>query len=133
MDQLLSFGLYLTTITCIFLLLAMSLELQVGQCGLVNFGQVVFLAVGGYVVAILVNRGIGPLLATFAAVLAGAVLGALMSLTVRNLSGTYWGILSLSTAEIVRLVALNERWLTNGANGLSVIVTVPHLPWLVIG
>jgi ABC-type branched-subunit amino acid transport system permease subunit len=57
----------------------------------------------------------------------------LMSLTVRNMSGTYWGILSLSLAEIVRIVALNERWLTGGANGITVIYTVEHLPWIVLG
>ena len=49
------------------------------------------------------------------------------------MSGTYWGILSLSLAEIVRIIALNERWLTGGANGITVIYTAPHLPWIVLG
>jgi ABC-type branched-subunit amino acid transport system permease subunit len=66
-------------------------------------------------------------------VLAGASFGVLMSLTVRNMSGTYWGVLSLSLAEIVRIIALNERWLTGGANGITVIYTVASLPWIVLG
>ena len=45
-----------------------------------------------------------------------------MSLSVRNMSGTYWGILSLAMAEIIRIIALNEQWLTGGANGISVLV-----------
>jgi branched-chain amino acid transport system permease protein len=133
MEQLLSFAIYLTTITGIAFMLAISLDLQVGGCGLVNFGQVVFLAVGAYTTAIAISQGAGPVAAVAYAVLASASFGVLMSLTVRNMSGTYWGILSLSLAEIVRIVALNERWLTGGANGITVIYTVPHLPWIVLG
>ncbi|MBV9245582.1 MAG: branched-chain amino acid ABC transporter permease, partial [Methylobacteriaceae bacterium] len=59
--------------------------------------------------------------------------GLLMSISVRNMSGTYWGILSLSLAEIVRIIALNERWLTGGANGISVLVAVQYLPWIIAG
>jgi len=131
-EQLLSFAIYLMTITGITFMLAISLDLQVGGCGLVNFGQVVFLAVGAYTTAIAIGQGAGPLPAVLYAVLASAAFGVLMSLTVRNMSGTYWGILSLSLAEIVRIVALNERWLTGGANGITVIYTVPHLPWIVL-
>ena len=39
----LNFGSTCTAITSISFILAMSLNLQVGGCGLVNFGQVVFL------------------------------------------------------------------------------------------
>jgi ABC-type branched-subunit amino acid transport system permease subunit len=132
-EQLLSFAVYLMTIAGITFMLAISLDLQVGGCGLVNFGQVVFLAVGAYSTAIAISQGVGPLPAVLFAVLASGLFGVLMSLTVRNMSGTYWGILSLSLAEIVRIVALNERWLTGGANGITVIYTVPHLPWIVLG
>jgi ABC-type branched-subunit amino acid transport system permease subunit len=34
-------------------------------------------------------------------------------------------------AEIVRIVALNEQWLTGGANGISVLISVPGLPWII--
>jgi branched-chain amino acid transport system permease protein len=47
------------------------------------------------------------------------------------MSGTYWGILSLSLAEIVRIIALNEQWLTGGANGISITISVPNLPWII--
>src|ERR1043165_1078268 len=133
MDQLANFGIYLMAITSISFMLAMSLNLQVGGCGLINFGQVVFLTVGAYATAIALATGASPLMAVLCGVLVGIFFGLLMSLTVRNMSGTYWGILSLSLAEIVRIVALNERWLTGGATGISVILNVPDLPWLILG
>ncbi len=133
MEQLANFGIYLMAITSISFILAISLDLQAGNCGIVNFGQVIFLTVGAYATAIAIADGAGVLSAVVIAVLCGAAAGLLMSLSVRNMSGTYWGILSLSMAEIVRIVALNEQWLTGGANGISVILTVNHLPWIIAG
>jgi ABC-type branched-subunit amino acid transport system permease subunit len=131
MNQLANFAVYMTAITSISFILAISLDLQVGNCGLVNFGQVVFLVVGAYATAIAIAVGAGVVTAALIAVVCGALFGILMSLSVRNMSGTYWGILSLSMAEIVRIVALNEQWLTGGANGISVLISVPGLPWII--
>jgi len=133
MEQLASFGVYLMATTSISFLLAVSLNLQVGQCGLVNFGQVVFLTVGAYGTAIALEAGAGTLASVAWGVGTGIAAGLLMSLTVRNMSGTYWGILSLSLAEIVRIIALNEQWLTGGANGISVTISVANLPWIIFG
>ena len=131
MSQLANFAVYMMAITSISFILAISLDLQVGNCGIVNFGQVVFLVVGAYATAIAIAGGAGVVIAALIAVLCGALFGILMSLSVRNMSGTYWGILSLSMAEIVRIVALNEQWLTGGANGISVLISVPGLPWII--
>jgi ABC-type branched-subunit amino acid transport system permease subunit len=133
MEQLLSFGVYLMAITSISFILAISLDLQVGGCGLINFGQVVYLTVGAYATAIALAGGAGAPAGVLVGVACGASFGLLMSLSVRNMSGTYWGILSLSMAEIVRIVALNEQWLTGGANGISVLISVPQLPWIIVG
>jgi len=108
MESLASFLVYLATVTSITLMLSVSLDLQVGNCGLVNFGQVAFLAIGAYATAITIALGSDPVAAVLYGAVAGSLFGILMSLTVRNMSGTYWGILSLSLAEIVRIVALNE-------------------------
>ena len=80
MEQLLSFAIYLMTITGITFMLAVSLDLQIGGCGLVNFGQVVFLAVGAYTTAIAISWGAGPAPAVAYSVLASAVFGVLMSI-----------------------------------------------------
>lgn len=133
MEQLASFAVYMLTITSITFILALSLDLQVGHCGIVNFGQVMFLAVGAYATAIAIAGGCGAPAAVLIAVAACTLLGLAMSLSVRNMSGTYWGILSLAMAEIIRIIALNEQWLTGGANGISVLASVPHLTWIVVG
>jgi branched-chain amino acid transport system permease protein len=132
MEQIASFAIYMLTITSITFILALSLDLQVGHCGIVNFGQVMFLVVGAYATAIAIAGGVGVVGATIIAVITSTLLGVAMSLSVRNMSGTYWGILSLAMAEIIRIIALNEQWLTGGANGISVLTTVPNLTWIVV-
>ena len=133
MDQLANFAIYMMAITSISFILAISLDLQVGNCGIINFGQVIFLTVGAYATAIALAGGAGVIAAVCVGVACGILCGLLMSLSVRNMSGTYWGMLSLSMAEIVRIIALNEQWLTGGANGISVFASVPHLPWIIAG
>lgn len=132
MEQLASFTVYMLTITSITFILALSLDLQVGHCGIINFGQVMFLAVGAYAAAIAIAGGCGALVAVLIAVAACTLLGVAMSLSVRNMTGTYWGILSLAMAEIIRIIALNEQWLTGGANGISILASVPALTWIVV-
>ena len=125
MEQIASFAIYMLTITSITFILALSLDLQVGHCGIVNFGQVMFLVVGAYATAIAIAGGVGVVGATIIAVITSTLFGVVMSLSVRNMSGTYWGILSLAMAEIIRIIALNEQWLTGGANGISVSLPFP--------
>jgi branched-chain amino acid transport system permease protein len=132
MEQLLAFLSYMVTTTAITAILAMSLNVQYGYCGLVNFGQVVFLCVGGYAGGVAAMRGVHPLAALAIATLLGGAFGWLMSFTVRGMSGTYWGIVTLATAELARLVVNNESWIGGGANGLSVIVKLPYLPLLIL-
>ena len=94
MEQLLGFALYLLSVTSIFAMLAMSLDLQAGSCGLMNFGQIAFLLIGAYTTAIGVNAGLDTYFCMVLSMVTAALFGVLMSLTVRNMSGTYWGILS---------------------------------------
>jgi branched-chain amino acid transport system permease protein len=133
MPQLLSFLLFLVTTTSITFILAISLNIQFGYAGLVNFGQVLFLCLGGYAGAITFNAGLHPALCLLIAALVSGAGGFLMSFTVREMSGTYWGIVTLCTAELVRLIVNNEPWIANGANGLSLIHRVGYIEPLVLG
>jgi branched-chain amino acid transport system permease protein len=45
--------------------------------------------------------------------------GAVMALIVARLRGDYLAIVTLGFAEVIRLVASNEIWLTNGTDGIS--------------
>jgi len=132
-EQLASFGLYLLVATSIFAMMSFSLDLQVGSCGLANFGQVAFLLAGGYATAISTAHGVGPIGSLALATLVGGCFGLLLAATVRNMSGTYWGIMSLAMAELVRLVALNEQWIAGGAGGATVRRSLGGLDYVVIG
>jgi branched-chain amino acid transport system permease protein len=102
-------------------LLGFALNIQWGQAGMVNFGLAGFYGVGAYVAAILAVRGGDPLLAILAAVVVTAAASALVSLATLRLREDYLAITTLAFAEAVRLVMLNEEWLTGGTNGIGSI------------
>lgn len=112
---------YLTTIltlVSIAALIAMALNIQWGMCGMVNFGLAGFVALGAYVTAILTLAGWDTFSAMAMAIVACSAAGALLSLISMRLSEDYLAIVTLGFGEIVRLVTLNESWLTGGAMGL---------------
>ncbi|HEX2888943.1 branched-chain amino acid ABC transporter permease, partial [Vineibacter terrae] len=112
----------LSTETAIFTLLAISLNLQYGYAGLLNFGQVGYMMVGGYGVAITVAVLGGPFwLGVIAALAASGLLSLLMGLPTLRLRADYFAIASLVIAEALRLLA-RSRWLeplTGGVDGLT--------------
>ncbi|MFT3690326.1 branched-chain amino acid ABC transporter permease [Paenirhodobacter sp.] len=93
--------------------------------GMVSFGHAAFFGVGGYASALLVMR-LG--LPVFPAILAGGIVaGAVSVLTMPTLRlrGPYFALAMLAFAEIFRILAIEMRWLTNGAGGL---LSIPRLP-----
>ncbi|MGE0724640.1 MAG: branched-chain amino acid ABC transporter permease [Alphaproteobacteria bacterium] len=112
----------ISTETAVFALLAISLNLQYGYTGLLNFGQVGYLMVGGYGVAITVAiLGGGFWLGLAVALLASVVLSLLIGVPTLRLRADYFAITSLAIAETMRLV-VRSRWLepvTGGVEGLT--------------
>lgn len=104
-------------------LLGLALNIQWGQAGMVNFGLAGFFGVGAYTAAILSVRGIDVVSATVAAILVTAATSAIVSLASIKLREDYLAITTLAFAEAVRIVTLNEEWLTGGSNG---IVNIPR-------
>jgi branched-chain amino acid transport system permease protein len=116
----------------IFSLVTIGLNLQWGETGLLNIGQSAFFAVGAYTTAVLTtatgegslsSRTIGfqlpPLLALGVATVVAGVFGALLAVSSKRVSDDYFGMVTLSFATIVLLVASNEAWLTNGTQGIT--------------
>lgn len=114
-----SFLLHVATLSCIYALLALGLNLQAGFAGLLNFGFVAFVGVGAYVSAIASSHGYPVPLGMLAGVVVAMVVGYVMARLGRNLASDYWAIATLAVAELIRTVALNENWLTGGAQGIS--------------
>ena len=116
---MLSYLLFTLTMGGIYALLALSLNLIWGGAGMVNLGLAGFFAVGAYASAIATGAGAPVALGLVAALAAGVVAGLVVTFATLKLRDDYLAIVTLGFAEVVRLVALNERWLTNGSDGMS--------------
>ena len=114
-----NFVIYLLTMIGIYGLLAMSLNFQVGFTGLINFGQVAFFCIGAYTSSLLVVKAGAPVVVAFLSGMAlSGIFGYIMSIPTKSLKSDYWAIATLASAEIIRLIALNEAWLTAGPFGV---------------
>lgn len=107
-------------------LMALGLNLIWGLGGMINLGLVGFYAIGAYTTSLLTLRfGWSPVEGCIAAAAMAAATGAVVAVVTARLKGDYLAIVTLGFSEVVRLVASNEIWLTNGTSGLS---NVPGLP-----
>jgi branched-chain amino acid transport system permease protein len=109
----------ISIIVLIYLLLSLGLTIQYGLTGLINFGLVGFFAIGAYASAILAMNGV-PLVVSFllAAVLSGLAAWPIGMVAIR-LRDDYFAIVTLGFSETIRLVIINESWLTKGVNGIT--------------
>lgn len=124
--------LHVLIVTGIFIIAAMSLNLLLGYTGQLSLGHVAFFGIGAYASA-LTSLGFdvdifgynlvvapGPVLLGFAI---GAALAGLCGYVIGKLSfkvrGAYFVIVTISFAEVVRLVALNWVDLTQGPLALN--------------
>ncbi|HWK68950.1 MAG TPA: branched-chain amino acid ABC transporter permease [Rhizobiaceae bacterium] len=113
------FLIHVAIMACLYGLLALSLNLQVGFAGLVNFGQIILFGCGTYGASIAFSNQFGP----FGGILLGVVFALVVAMAFarlgRNLGADYWGIATLAVAEVLRILANNEAWLTGGAQGVG--------------
>lgn len=108
------------TLTGMYAVLALGLNLMVGQTGLLNLGYVAFYAIGAYTYAILSTRfglNFWPGLVVGAAT--SAFMALLIGLSTLRLRGDYFAIVTLGLGEITRIVLNNSDSVTGGPNGIS--------------
>jgi branched-chain amino acid transport system permease protein len=106
-------------IVLIYLLLSLGLTIQYGLTGLINFGLVGFFAIGAYASALLAMKGVPLPLAFLAASLIAGLAAWPIGLVALRLRDDYFAIVTLGFSETVRLVIVNESWLTNGVRGIT--------------
>src|SRR5712691_5825127 len=117
---MLSYLLFIATVGGIYGLLALSLNLIWGGAGMVNLGLAGFFAVGAYASALLTTAEHAPIaVGWLAALVAGGMAGLVVTLSTTRLREDYLAIVTLGFAEVVRLLAANEIWLTRGSDGIS--------------
>jgi branched-chain amino acid transport system permease protein len=118
---MISFLVLLSIVVCFSAILALALNFQWGLGGMVNFGLAGFYTLGAYTCALLILKGgANTFFATLGAMAIVAAACALTALvTLRVTEEDYFAIVTLGVGEMLRLVALNEDWLTKGALGLT--------------
>ena len=117
-------------------LIAIGLNVVVGQAGLLDLGYVGFYAVGAYTVALLTSpespwNKLGPtgffstdwawLSCVPIAICVTAFAGLILGTPTLRLRGDYLAIVTLGFGEIIRLLADNLQDITNGSRGLNEI------------
>lgn len=109
----------------VYVLMAIGLNVVVGQAGMLDLGYVAFYAVGGYSIGILTTHNhlnfweILPI-----GIVAAAVAGLLLGAPTLRLRGDYLAIVTLGFGLIISQAATNLNYV-GGAQGISAI---PHPP-----
>ncbi len=118
---MISFLVLMGIVVCFSAILALALNFQWGLGGMVNFGLTGFYALGAYASALLMLKtGANTFVATLGAIaIVAAVCGLVAFITLRVTEEDYFAIVTLGVGEMLRLMALNEDWLTKGALGLT--------------
>jgi branched-chain amino acid transport system permease protein len=110
------------TLTCMYVVLALGLNIVVGQAGLLNLGYVAFYAVGAYTYAILSTLfGVSFWPGLIGGAIAAAGFAGIIGLATLKLRGDYFAIVTLGLGEITRIVLNNWDRVTGGPNGISKI------------
>lgn len=124
--------------TGIFVIGAMSLNLLLGFTGQLSLGHIAFFGIGAYVSALtslgfeiglpggfrLVHEPWPPIVGFVLAILIAGLCGYFVGLLSFRVRGAYFVIVTISFAEVVRLVALNWVELTQGPLALTNIPSI---------
>ncbi len=139
-DRMFSFLSAFLIIAGIYAVLTLGLNIQWGYTGLFNIGVAGFFGVGAYVSTILVQdpakmavgAGLEGFFATYfnqpflvgfvAAMVASGLTALIVGFATLRLRADYLAIATIGIAEILRLIATNERGLTEGNRG------IPNIP-----
>jgi branched-chain amino acid transport system permease protein len=122
--------------TGIFIIAAMSLNLLLGYTGQLSLGHVAFFGIGAYASALttlgfdvelfagfrVVHQPAPAILGFFVAIVVAGVSGYMIGRLSFKVRGAYFVIVTISFAEVTRLVALNWVELTQGPLALT------HIP-----
>ena len=105
---------------------ATSWDLLGGWNGQVSLGHASFVGLGAYFVAIGQSQfGLAPWWTMAMAAAVAAVLAYFWGWLTFSLRGPYFSLSTIAVAEILRLIAINEEWLSGGATGVF-IATLPE-------
>ncbi len=109
-------------LTLIFFYIAMTSAWNIPVFGgKMSLGHAAFFGLGGYTGAILyVKFGVSPWIGAAAGVVVSLLGGVVMTLPLLRLRGPFFTLASIAFAEVLRMIAIDWRSLTNGSVGLNI-------------
>lgn len=131
--------LHLLIMSMLWVLLGQSWNLLGGYTGQVSFGHAAFFGIGAYTAGILVKSGLSPAVAWWGLLLGGitaALLASVIGWICFRLRGPYFALSMLALSEVLRLVAVNWKQLTHGAEGILFIpafTSKTFYYWIILG
>lgn len=115
------YGWYILSVTMVYALVALSLNVLIGMAGQISIGHAGFWALGAYGSAIAMTKfGVPFVLAIFIGAALAATFGALVALPALRVSGHYLAIATLAFAILIQQVLFEWESLTGGRQGLAV-------------
>ncbi len=115
---------HIAILICIYIILAVSLNLIIGFTGQLNIGHAAFYGIGAYAAALLALSGQPFWLGLLAAMFFAGLGGLLISVPCLRLRGDYLAIATLGFGEIIRALMKNWTSLTRGPLGLPGIPSI---------
>jgi branched-chain amino acid transport system permease protein len=108
---------------CVFIALVASYDLLLGYTGIVSFAHTMFFGIGGYGIAIALER-LGPTwgsvaIGLVAALALSAVLAAAIGLLSLRVRAIFFSMITLAVASAVAVLASQLSTITGGEDGLS--------------
>ena len=115
-----SYGIYLMTLLCVYLMAAFGLNLIVGYAGQMSIGQAAFYGIGAYTAAILMTKlGLSFWLVLPIAAIICFAIGLALGFPALRVQHHYLAFATLGFNVLVFLVMRNEESLTGGTFGIS--------------
>jgi branched-chain amino acid transport system permease protein len=113
-----SYGTYLCSLFCVYLMATFGLNLTVGYAGQMSLGQAAFLGIGAYIAAIGMKAGLPFFAMLPLAALACFVIGLALGFPALRVQHHYLAFATLGFNVLVFLVLRNEEAITGGTFGI---------------
>ena len=101
-------------------MMALGISLLLGQAGQISLGQAAFVGIGAYGSAILTTRlGYNPWVAMVIAAVLSAAIAGMVGIPTLKLKGYYLAMATLGINEIIYILLVQLKPLTNGTDGIT--------------
>ena len=114
-----SYGVYLCTLFCVYLMATFGLNLTIGYAGQMSLGQAAFLGIGAYIAAIGMKAGLPFYAMLVVAAIVCFAVGLMLGFPALRVQHHYLAFATLGFNVLVFLIMRNEEKITGGTFGIS--------------